>query len=172
MSASGAGRAIRARPLTAAAFAPFGDVLEAAGAPDMLINAGLCGRHHDLARLDFADGRAGLSLFDARPRVLPHAVELLERHPLGSQAFVPMAQAPFLVVVAPDEGGAPGRPLAFLAGPGQGVNYARGTWHGVLAPLRAPGLFAVVDRIAPPGEDPRANLEEHPLDEPWLVEAP
>ena len=163
---------IRAEPLTAAAFAPFGEVLEAAGAPDRIINAGLCGRHHDLARLDFADGRAGVSLFDARPRALPHEVELLERHPLGSQAFLPMTAAPFLVVAAPDEGGAPGRARAFLTAPGQGVNYARGTWHGVLTPLHAPGLFAVVDRIGPPGEPPGANLEEHPLAEPWVVEAP
>ena len=158
------GRAIRARPLTAEAFAPFGEVIEAAGAPDMLINEGLCGRHHDLARLDFGTGRAGISVFDARPRALPHAVELLERHPEGSQAFVPMTRAPFLVVVAPDEGGAPGRPRAFLAAPGQGVNLRRGTWHGVLTPLHAPGLFAVIDRI---GEG--RNLEEHRPEEPWTI---
>ena len=159
-------RTIRAEPLTARAFAPFGEVLEAAGRPDRIINAGLCGRHHDLARLDFADGRAGISLFDARPRTLPHRVDLLERHPSGSQAFVPMTEHPFLVVVAPDEAGAPGRPLAFLTSPGQGVNYARGAWHGVLTPLHAPGLFAVVDRVGP-GD----NLEEHPLAEPWTVVA-
>ena len=159
-------RTIVARPLTARAFAPFGEVIERRPEPDQIINAGLCGRHHDLARLDFADGRAGISLFDARPRALPHRVDLLERHPLGSQAFVPMTEHPFLVVVAPDEGGAPGRPLAFLTSPGQGVNLRRGTWHGVLTPLHAPGLFAVVDRI---GDGP--NLEEHPLGDPWIVEA-
>ena len=176
MSAPGAGprtrRTLRAEPLTAVAFAPFGEVLELRPRPDRIINAGLCGRHHDLARLDLADGRAGISLFDAEPRALPHRVDLLERHPLGSQAFVPMTEHPFLVVVAPDEGGAPGRPRAFLTAPGQGVNYARGTWHGVLTPLHAPGLFAVVDRIAPPGEDAAANLHEHPLAEPWMVEPP
>ena len=158
-------RTLRPRPLTARAFAPFGEVLQRRAEPDRLINQGLCGRHHDLARLDFADGRAGISLFDAEPRALPLRLEMLERHPLGSQAFLPMTEHPFLVVVAPDEGGAPGRPLAFVTEPGQGVNYARGAWHGVLAPLHAPGLFAVVDRI---GEG--ANLEEHWLDEPWTVE--
>lgn len=159
-------RVIRAAPLTAAAFAPFGDVLEAAGAPDRVINQGFCGRWHDLARLDFADGRAGISLFRAAPRALPYRLELLERHPEGSQAFLPMSEAPFLVIVAPDDGGAPGCPLAFLTMPGQGVNYRRGVWHGVLTPLSAPGLFAVVDRI---GDGP--NLEECRLDEPWEIRA-
>lgn len=157
-------RDIILRPLTAEAFAPFGEVLDAAGEPDRLINQGQCGRHHDRARLDFGDGRAGISVFNAVPRSLPLAVEMVERHPEGSQAFLPMAQAPFLVVVAPDENGVPGTPQAFLAAPGQGVNYRRNVWHGVLAPLAAPGLFAVVDRI---GEGP--NLEEHWFSEPWTV---
>lgn len=151
-------------PLTSASFAFFGQVLEASGAPDRLINAGLCGRFHDRAMLDFADGRAGISLFDARPRALPYAFDLLERHPDGSQAFLPMHREEWLVIVAPDAGGMPGAPRAFLAAPGQGVNLARGTWHGVLTPLHAPGLFAVVDRIGE-GE----NLEEHRAAEPWTV---
>lgn len=157
-------RTIVAQPLTAEAFAPFGEVLDTSGAPDRLINQGLCGRYHDRARLDFTDGRAGISLFDADPRSLPYRLEMVERHPDGSQAFLPMTQAPFLVIVAPDEGGAPGRPLAFLTAPGQGINLARGTWHGVLTPLSAPGLFAVVDRIGP-----GANLEEHWFDTPYTV---
>lgn len=159
---------IIAQPLTAAAFAPFGDVLEVAGAPDKLINQGLCGRHHDRAGLDFGpDGRAGISLFDAEPRALPYPLDMMERHPEGSQAFIPMSRHPFLVIVAPDAGGAPGTPLAFLTAPGQAVNYHRNTWHGVLTPLHAPGLFAVVDRI---GETP--NLEEHWFATPYEVIAP
>ncbi len=155
-----------AAPLTAAAFAPFGQVLEATGQPDRIINRGLCGRWHDLAGLDFEGGRAGISLFRAEPRRLPLSLDLVERHPQGSQAFLPMTADPFLVVVAPDEAGRPGRPLAFVTAPGQGVNFARGTWHGVLTPLAAPGLFAVVDRIGP-GD----NLEEHPFDPAYLIEA-
>jgi ureidoglycolate lyase len=150
---------VRIQPLTAEAFAPFGDVLDASGAPDRLINGGLCGRYHDRARLDFSDGRAGISLFLAEPRRLPLRLEMVERHPDGSQAFLPMTGAPFLVIVAPDAGGRPGRPLAFVTGHGQGVNYHRGVWHGVLCPLSAPGLFAVIDRI---GAGP--NLEEHHFD--------
>ncbi|WP_210529204.1 ureidoglycolate lyase [Rubellimicrobium arenae] len=155
---------IRPEPLTAAAFAPFGDLLEVAGAPDRLINQGLCGRFHDRARLDFDGGRAGISLFDAQPRELPYRLEMVERHPLGSQAFLPMTQHPFLVIVAEGHDAAPGRIRAFLTAPGQGINLHRGIWHGVLTPLHAPGLFAVVDRI---GEG--QNLEEYWLPEPVTV---
>lgn len=162
-------RSIRTQPLTAAAFAPFGDVLEAAGAPDKLINAGLCARFHDRATLDFTDGRAGISVFNADPRSLPYDLGLLERHPDGSQAFVPMHANPWLVIVAPDADGVPDTPLAFVAAPGQAVNFHRNIWHGVLTPLFAPGLFAVIDRIDTPG-NARANLEEHHLDQSWIVE--
>lgn len=157
-------RTIRTEPLTAATFAPFGDVLDAAGNHDRLINEGLCRRFHDRARLDFGTGRAGISVFDAKPRAMPHDFTLVERHPEGSQAFVPMTLQPFLVIVAPDTGGRPGRPRAFLTAPGQGVNLHRGTWHGVLTPLHAPGIFAVIDRI---GDG--ANLEEFRYDAAWRV---
>jgi ureidoglycolate lyase len=153
-------------PLTAVAFAPFGDVIEAAGA-SFPINDGMCDRFHDRARLEFAEGgRAGISVGRGRPYGLPHTFTLVERHPLGSQAFVPMSGDPYLVVVAPDEDGRPGAPLAFLAGPGQGVNYLRGTWHGVLTPLGRPASFLIVDRIGP-GD----NLEEFRYPEPWTVMA-
>ncbi len=150
--------------MTAEAFAPFGDLLDCAGDPDKMINAGLCGRYHDRAVLDFGDARGGISLFKAEPRSLPYTLDLMERHPDGSQAFLPMSEHSFLVTVAPDDGGRPGAPLAFLTAPGQGINLHRGTWHGVLTPLHAPGLFAVVDRIGP-----THNLEEVRLDPPWLV---
>lgn len=158
-------REIRTEPLSAMAFAPFGDVLEARGSPDKIINAGLCGRHHDRARLDFGeDGRAGISIFNADPRSLPYTLDLMERHPDGSQAFLPLSANPFLVIVAPDDAGRPGQPRAFLSAPHQGINFHRGTWHGVLTPLSAPGLFAVVDRIGD-----TANLEEIILDPPFVV---
>jgi len=153
-------RQIIAEPLTAAAFAAFGDVLEATGA-FRLINDGFCHRHHDLARLDFGDGRAGLSIFKAQPRVLPYSFDLIERHPDGSQAFIPMTEHPFLVIVAPD---LEHPPSAFLTNGAQAINLHRGTWHGVLTPLHAPGLFAVLDRIGP-----TPNLEERRYAEPWTV---
>ena len=151
--------------MTAAAFAPFGDVLECAGQPDKLINAGLCGRYHNRAQLDFSDGRAGISLFHAQVRSLPYICELLERHPAGSQAFIPMAHTAFLVIVAEDDDG-PVNPRAFLTAPGQAINFHRGTWHGVLTPLSEPGLFAVVDRIGS-----GANLEEFTLTDPLIISA-
>lgn len=156
---------IAIQPISAAGFAPFGDLLQVTGAPDKIINQGLCGRYHDLAQMDFCDGRAGLSLFNAEPRTLPLALTMMERHPQGSQAFIPMSEHGFLVIVAPDAGGTPGAPLAFETQPGQAVNFHRGTWHGVLTPLQAPGLFAVVDRIGA-----GANLQEHWFETPFVVE--
>ncbi|MDF1856058.1 ureidoglycolate lyase [Pseudooceanicola sp.] len=156
---------IRAELLTAEAFAPFGDVLEATGAPDKVINDGWCDRFHDRATLDFGpDGRAGVSIFRARPRHLPYECGMLERHPEGSQTFLPMADMAWLVIVAPDVAGVPGSPRAFLPQPGQAVSFHKGTWHGVLTPLAEPGLFAVIDRIA---DSP--NLEEHFLKQPFVV---
>ena len=151
-------------PLTPEAFAPFGEVLDATG-DFRLINEGMCQRHHDRATLDFGpEGRAGISVFRARPRALPYSFDLIERHPDGCQAFLPMTEHPFLVIVST---GPEAKPQAFLTSGAQGINLHRGTWHGVLTPLSAPGLFAVVDRI---GTTP--NLDEHRYSEPWTVIAP
>jgi len=155
-------------PLTATAFAAFGDVLDAEGTPDKMINDGLCARYHDRALLQTDPaGRSGLSIFQAQARALPYMFDLVERHPKGSQAFVPMHQHPFLVIIAPDHDGIPGPPHAFLTAPGQGINLHQGIWHGVLTPLAHPGLFAVIDRIGP-----GANLQEYRYDHPWRVCAP
>ncbi|MGP9789430.1 ureidoglycolate lyase [Roseinatronobacter sp. NSM] len=152
-------------PLTQAAFAPFGDVLDLHGPPDKLINQGLCGRFHDRAKLDFGQGgRAGISLFDAQPRALPYRLDMMERHPDGTQAFIPMHAEPFLVIVAPDKNGCPAVPLAFETDGAQGINFHRNIWHGVLTPLSHPGRFAVIDRI---GDSP--NLQEHWFETPWHV---
>jgi len=157
---------LRTEPLTPQAFAPFGDVLQTTGTPDRLINNGYCGRWHDMAQLDFGPGgRAGLNLFKAQPRSLPYVLDLLERHPEGSQAFVPMYETTWLVTVAEDAGGTPVNLRAFLVAPGQAINLHRGTWHGVLTPLAEPGLFAVIDRIGS-----TANLEEYPLTPHYVVE--
>jgi ureidoglycolate lyase len=157
-------RDILIEAMEASAFAPFGDLLEVAGAPDKIINQGLCGRWHDRARIDILDGAPGISLFQSQARSLPLTLAMVERHPLGSQAFLPMSLDPFLVVVAPDEGGSPGLPRAFRTAPGQGINIARNIWHGVLTPLHAPGLFAVIDRIGA-----GSNLEEHWFHQPFTL---
>ena len=156
---------IKAIPLTSKAFEPFGDVLDCTGDPDMLINQGFCNRFHDRAALKFEGGSAGISLFHAQPRQIPYTLDLMERHPLGSQAFIPMHQNPFLVIVAADQDGVPDAPNAFVTKAGQAINIHQNVWHGVLTPLSAPGLFAVVDRI---GEG--NNLQEYSFDEPYVVD--
>ncbi|MHA3915208.1 ureidoglycolate lyase [Halovulum sp. GXIMD14793] len=155
---------IHIQPLTAEAFAPFGDVLEVSGDPDVIINDGRCGRFHDRAKLDFSDGRAAISLFASTPVTLPYTCNLLERHPLGSQAFIPMTPDPFLVIVALDDNGKPHDPKAFLTQSGQAVNYFRNTWHGVLTPLVSGQTFMVIDRV---GEG--NNLQEYRVDEGFTI---
>lgn len=157
-------RQISIQPMDAASFASFGDVLTLKSKPDKMINQDMCGRHHDLAKLDFTDGQAGISLFDAVPRQLPYTLDMMERHPLGSQAFIPLHEHSFLVIVASDMGGKPGEPLAFLTAPRTGINIYKNTWHGVLTPLQAPGMFAVIDRIGY-----GINLEEYWLDEEYII---
>lgn len=146
---------IQAVPLTAEAFAPFGEVLAPREAPSRLINEGRCERHHALATVERGGGEAIVSIFRSEGVSLPHECGLLERHPLGSQAFMPLGDQPWLSVVAPDEGGRPGAPLAFLVPAGVGVNLRAGTWHGVLTPLGVAADFLVVDR-----EGDGVNLEE------------
>ena len=155
---------LQTQPLTTNAFKAFGEIIDATGEPDKIINQGLCGRYHDLAQLDFTTGKAGLSVFNADARCLPFKLEMMERHPEGSQAFIPMHQYPFLIIVSHDKNGVPDTPISFISKPGQGINIFKNTWHGVLCPLHSPGLFAVIDRI---GEGP--NLEEHWFKKVWTI---
>jgi ureidoglycolate lyase len=156
--------ALRVEALTREAFAAFGDVLEPASAQTVYeINAGTAQRFHALARVDIAgdDGAAVISLFRAQPRQLPFTVAALERHPLGSQAFMPLGSAPYLVVVASDPASPP---RAFLAREGQGVNFHRGTWHHALLALERESDFLVVDRAGT-----AANCDEVTLAAPWTI---
>jgi ureidoglycolate lyase len=159
-------RAIAPTPLTTEGFADYGDVIENTGDPDKIINQGKCGRFHDRAKLDFGTGKVGISLFEAEARTLPYVVDMVERHPDGSQAFIPVDGVPMLVIIADDQDGHPVNLKAFISQPGQTINLYRGTWHGVLAPLGNAGRFVVVDRI---GDG--TNLEEYWFDNPWHVEA-
>lgn len=159
-------RIIFIEPLTPDAFAPFGQVIQTAGAHHYPINAGKTERFHDLARVELGGvhARPLISIFHGQPYALPLSLALVERHPLGSQAFYPVDGAHWLVIVAEDDGGTPARIRAFLPAPGQGVNIAMNTWHGVLTPLEKAADFLVVDRG---GEG--NNLEEFILDLPYLV---
>lgn len=152
------------RPLCRDAFNAFGDVIEASAAQAVYeINGGTTQRFHDLARIDTASeaGHTVLSLFRAQARELPFEVVMLERHPLGSQAFVPLHGARYIVVVAEHP---QAEPQAFLADAGQGVNYRRGVWHHPLIALDRPSDFLVLDRAGP-----GANCDEVALSRAWLV---
>ncbi|MCJ9699603.1 MULTISPECIES: ureidoglycolate lyase [unclassified Bradyrhizobium] len=146
-------------PLTKRAFAPFGDVVETEGMTPLSINQGYAERYNGLANIDVAaeGGQINISWFVASKRPAPIAIRLMERHPLGSQMFMPLTGASWLVVVCAD-------PLvassyrAFAANGRQGVNYARNCWHHPLLVLEDASSFLVVDR-AGDGD----NLEEY-----WL----
>lgn len=146
-------------PLTPSAFAPFGDVVDAATATHLAINQGYAERADGLARIDVSadSGQVNVALFTARPRPTPIAITLMERHPLGSQLFYPLQPHPWLVLVCADPHD-PTTYRAFRATGEQGVNYARNIWHHPLLVLDAPARFLVIDRAGPGN-----NLEERHL---------
>ena len=160
-------KTLQARPLSADEFSPFGDVIETAGAENFKINNGRCTRFHDLASIETLGpgARPMISIARGEPYELPLKLPMVERHPLGSQAFIPLSQKPFLVIVCEDLDGVPGTPKVFRSTGGQGVNYHHNVWHGVLTPLDKVSEFIIVDRG---GEG--NNLEEYFFDEPYLIE--
>ncbi|MBB4301873.1 ureidoglycolate lyase [Rhodobium orientis] len=145
-------------PLTFDAFAPFGTVIETAGATSFQINEGFATRYHAVAAADPGEGgTAILSIFRGRRRPDPIRIAMLERHPLASQAFMPLSANDWLVVVAAEPRTDALR--CFRASGHQGVQYAKGVWHHPLLVLAAEQDFLVVDR-----DGPGANLEERSLD--------
>ena len=150
--------AIPIEPLTPAAFADFGEVVEYGGTA-LRINQGFAERIDDLARIDVTSegGHINVALFAATARPRPIAVTIMERHPLGSQLFYPLQDSPWLVLVCGD----PHEPRtfrAFLATGRQGVNYARGVWHHPLLVLRDHERFIVCDRAGPGNNLQEARL--------------
>jgi ureidoglycolate lyase len=146
--------ALRLRPelLTAEAFGPFGDVIEMREGESRPINNNTCQRWDHVAGLDVTQvgGAPLLSMFRAQAATLPLSIPLLERHPLSSQAFVPLSVRPFLVVVAPAGDRVKHKDIrAFLTASGQGVNYAAGVWHAPLIALGEASDFVVIGRAGP-----------------------
>jgi ureidoglycolate lyase len=137
------------KALTAEAFAPFGDVIQAnEQANHYPINDGFTERFHDLASVDVSnnDGRTLINIFRSTPLAQPLSIKMMERHPLSSQAFMPLGNEPYLVVVAP-KGELDTKAIeVFLATAEQGVNYHAGTWHHYCLALNKQSDFLVVDR--------------------------
>ena len=138
------------KPLTQADFSPFGDVIESDGRDSFPINNGMAERFHQLARVETKGKQSCpvISLVKSKRFDLPHSVDHVEYHPFGSQAFIPLDQTPFIVVVA--KAGKP--PLAddlkaFMTNGKQGINYHTGTWHHVLLTPYAAMDFICVDRV-------------------------
>ncbi|KQU71592.1 Ureidoglycolate hydrolase [Aminobacter sp. DSM 101952] len=154
-------------PLTRDRFREFGDVIEIDGDASYPINGGMADRFHDMAKVEASgpEGRVLISMVRSRHCELPLVVSAVERHPYGSQAFIPTKLGSFLVVVCLDRQGVPQAPRAFIAQPGQGVNYHSNVWHGVLSPLVNEQDFLVVDRGGL-----GSNLEEYNFAEPYVIE--
>ncbi|MEL0623097.1 ureidoglycolate lyase [Marinomonas arenicola] len=159
-------------PLNAQVFAPFGEVIEASdAAPSFFINGGTTQRFHDLAAVTMMEEaedsqgsrpvHAGISVFRGQARRFPMMITMLERHPKGSQAFMPLQGRPYFVVVAPpgenDEPDLSQLRLFYASGQ-QGVNYHQGTWHHPLLALGQTSDFLVVDRIGG-----GSNCDEYPF---------
>ena len=160
---------IVARPLTRENFAEFGEVIDTNFDTHYPINAGKCERFHALARAEATgpDACVIINIFKGTPYDFPLKLSMVERHPLGSQAFIPLSPRPYLVVVCPDTDDGPGEPHAFVTAPGQGVNYPRNLWHAVLTPIGENQDFIVVDRGGS-----GSNLEEFHFSHPYEIVLP
>ena len=160
---------LRCESLTADAFAPFGEIISMDNASAELINEGHTEKFADLAQIDTAEdgGRTAIHLFRSQPLTLPLLIEEMEKHPLSSQAFMPLHNRPFLVIVAP-----PGERVdsatvrAFITDGKQGINLRRGTWHHYQVSLVQESDHLVIDRVGP-----GRNLEEQQLDPVLLIQS-
>ena len=160
---------LRPVPLTRARFAPYGDVIDASHDAVKSMNEARFERFDDLCNVDLGGGGVAISVTRARTAtVLPLRVDRVERHPLGSQAFVPLSRCTMVVVVAPPgEAVDAGDLRAFVTNGRQGINYHRGTWHMPLIAFDVGQEYLVVDRA---GSEP--NCDEHELDTVVMLEAP
>ena len=161
------GIVLRPMPLTAERFMPYGEVIEAAQVQGSVMNDARFDRFDKLCNIDIVDGKVAVSMVRSRTAsVLPYRIDMVERHPLGSQAFVPLSPCKMIIVVAPPtESVTPDDLRAFVTNGNQGINYRLGTWHMPLIAFASGQRFLVIDRA---GEGP--NCDEHFLDEPVMLQ--
>lgn len=162
-----AGIVLQPAPLTRERFKPYGEVIEASQMQSSGMNDARFDRFDDLCNVDIVDGNVAVSIACSRTAsVLPYRFDMVERHPLGSQAFVPLSPCKMIVVVAPPAESVDAADLrAFETNGNQGINYRRGTWHMPLIAFEPGQRFLVIDRA---GDGP--NCDEHTLDEPVMLQ--
>ena len=142
---------IKPVPITKDNFSQFGDMISTSEIKPIEINNGYAKRYDSIANLNTSkdNGETTISIFSALKRNFPMKIDMMEKHPLGSQAFIPMKETTFLAFVAPN-GDKPdlNKIEAFIIPPGIGINYKPGTWHFPLISTEDMN-FLVVDRKGP-----------------------
>ena len=153
---------INPKPINKSNFSEFGEVITTKDIKPLEINSGYAQRFDGIANLDTKEqnGETTISIFSALKRNFPMKIDMMEKHPLGSQAFIPMKETTFLVLVAPNGE----KPIiekiqSFIVPPGIGVNYKAGTWHFPLISTENMN-FLVVDRKGSGNNLIVENLEE------------
>ena len=162
-------RDVLIQKLTSENFSPFGDVIEPSSAQKAFaINEGNTHRYHDCADINTLanKGKTVVSIFRSTPIPFPLFIQTMERHPLSSQAFIPLSDQPYLVIVAPQGEFDESDISIFVASPNQGVNYHAGTWHHYSLALNQVCDFLVIDR-----EGEGNNCDEEPLKKPFYLQA-
>jgi ureidoglycolate lyase len=159
---------LKLKPLTDETFAPFGEVIQRQGHYPEEINYGQTRKYADLARIDTTEeeGRTAVHIYRSRPVSLPFKIEVLECHLLGSQAFIPLHNHPFLIVVAPPAEQPEFKSIqGFITNGQQGVNLHRGVWHHHQLSLEETCDYLVIERSAP-----GVNTIEQHLNENLFIE--
>jgi len=139
---------IEPKPITKENFSKFGDMITTENIKPLEINNGYAKRFDEIAKIDTSsgNGETTISIFSALKRSFPMKIDMMEKHPLGSQAFIPMKETTFLTIVSPE-----GDKLnlekieSFIVPKGIGVNYKTGIWHFPLISTEDMD-FLVVDR--------------------------
>jgi len=160
---------LKLEPLTAEAFAPFGDVIQRQGVIAETINYGRTQKFADLARIDTGEegGKISVHIYRSQPVKLPFLIERMERHPLGSQAFMPLHQQPFPVIVAPPGDDPDNLSIrGFISSGEQGINLHKGVWHHYQVSLAGICDYLVIDRAGL-----QNNCEEWVLKQPRSIYA-